>query len=105
MCDELELPGRALCQSAPGYTRYILNKTDLVTVVPVPKEFGFDATFYVTSGFLGTPGYLSAPQLQELSCLGFEMGCHSMTHAYLSDLGESALQGRRCRPKNNWNKF
>jgi len=132
MYHELELPGRALCQSAPGYTRYILKarnfraqlawlkdagwrgfsvstaldfpaqpgvaitfddgcETDLITVAPLLKEFGFEATFYVTSGLLGTPGYLSPQQLQELSRLGFEIGCHSMTHAYLSDLSESAL--------------
>jgi len=132
MYHELELPGRALCQSAPGYTRYILKvgdfraqlawlkaagwrgfsvstaldfpaepgvvitfddgcETDLITAAPLLREFGFEATFYVTSGLLGTPGYLSPQQVQELSHLGFEIGCHSMTHAYLSDLSESAL--------------
>jgi peptidoglycan/xylan/chitin deacetylase (PgdA/CDA1 family) len=133
MYHELELSGRALCQSAPGYTRYILQvgdfraqmawlkdagwrgfsvstaldfpgepgvvitfddgcETDLITAAPLLKEFGFEATFYVTTGLLGTPGYLSPQQLQELGRLGFEIGCHSMTHAYLSDSSESELQ-------------
>jgi peptidoglycan/xylan/chitin deacetylase (PgdA/CDA1 family) len=133
MYHELELPGRPLCQSDPGYVRYILmqasfqsqmdwlqhsdwrglnvtealnypagnsvaitfddgSETDLITAAPLLKERGLNATFYVTAGFLGKPGYLSPPQLRELSSLGFEIGCHSMTHAYLDDLDQPGLQ-------------
>jgi hypothetical protein len=133
MYHELELAGRKLCQSEPGYVRYILPietfrrqmqclrqssfrglnvseaihyssepavcitfddgcETDLIAAVPVLREFGFHATFYVTAGFLGTPGYLSPEQLRHLDCEGFEIGCHSMTHAYLSDLAEPELK-------------
>lgn len=133
MYHELELPGRALCQSDPGYTRYILPaaefesqmrhlknlgyegvsvgralespgarkvaltfddgcETDLLCAAPVLSPLGFGATFYATVGFLGQPGYLSHPQLRELSVAGFEVGCHSMTHAYLSDLDSAGLR-------------
>ncbi len=133
MYHELELPGRPLCQSEPGYVRYILSQnsfqsqmdwleqnswrglcvsealyypagnsvaitfddgseTDLIAAAPILKERGFNATFYVTTGFVGKAGYLSPTQLRELSLLGFEIGCHSMTHAYLNDLEESALR-------------
>jgi hypothetical protein len=30
------------------------------------REFGFNATFYLTPGFLGTPGYLNASQAPDL---------------------------------------
>src|SRR5271170_7548559 len=127
MYHELELAVRKLCQSEPGYVRYILpieafrrqmewlkhsgfrglsigealhfpaepsvcitfddgSETDLIAAAPVLREFGFHATFYLTAGFLGTPGYLSAEQARDLDAQGFEIGCHSMTHAYLSDL-------------------
>jgi peptidoglycan/xylan/chitin deacetylase (PgdA/CDA1 family) len=46
----------------------------------------------VTAGFLDTRGYMSAAQLRELDSQGFEVGCHSMTHAYLSDIGEPDLK-------------
>jgi len=133
MYHELELPGRPLCQSEPGYVRYILSETsfrsqmdwlrqngwqglsvsealsfpagksvaitfddgcetDLTTAAPILKENGCHATFYVTAGFLDKPGYMSAAQLRELSSLGFEIGCHSMTHAYLNDLGPAELR-------------
>jgi peptidoglycan/xylan/chitin deacetylase (PgdA/CDA1 family) len=129
---ELQLSGRKLCQSEPGYVRYILPletfrshldwmkksgirglnvsealrypiepsvcitfddgcETDLIAAAPVLREFGLNATFYLTSGFLGTPGYLTANQVRELEAQGFEIGCHSMTHPYLSDLREPEL--------------
>src|SRR5436190_1693999 len=103
MYHELELPGRPLCQSEPGYVRYILSRssfqsqmdwlqqngwrglcvsgalnypagnsvaitfddgseTDLITAAPALRERGFNATFYVTTGFLGKAGYLSPTQ-------------------------------------------
>jgi len=133
MYHELELPGRPLCQSDPGYGRYILPRdsfrsqirwlrqngwrglsvsealnypaeksvaitfddgceTDLITAAPILKESGFQATLYVTAGFVGTPGYLSPQQLSQLNAMGFEIGCHSMTHVYLDDLEQPHLR-------------
>jgi peptidoglycan/xylan/chitin deacetylase (PgdA/CDA1 family) len=133
MYHELELAGRPLCQSEPGYVRYILpeesfrsqvrwlaqgqwrglsvsealeypsaksvaitfddgSETDLICAAPILKESGFRGTFYVTAGFVGKCGYLSPAQLRELRENGFEIGCHSMTHAYLDDLDPAALR-------------
>lgn len=133
MYHELELPGRPLCQSEPGYVRYILfqeafrsqmnwlvqngwrglsvgealgypagksvaitfddgTETDLIAAAPLLKEKRLDATFYVTAGFIDNSGYMSSAQVRELHALGFEIGCHSMTHAYLDDLDEPALR-------------
>ncbi|HEX4786632.1 MAG TPA: polysaccharide deacetylase family protein [Candidatus Sulfotelmatobacter sp.] len=133
MYHELELPSRHLCQSEPGYVRYILSlqtflsqmnwlaqngwrglsvgetvghsaensvaitfddgsETDLLAAAPILKDNGFKATFYVTAGFVGKDGYLSSAQVRGLHALGFEIGCHSMTHAYLDDLDEPALR-------------
>lgn len=133
MYHELELPGRPLCQSVPGYVRYILSKdsfnsqmewavrngwhglsigealtypsgnsvaitfddgceTDLIAAAPILKANGLNATFYITAGLIGNPGYMSAAQLRQLHTLGFEIGCHSMTHAYLDDLDQLGLQ-------------
>lgn len=66
-------------------------KTDLITAAPILQAAGFHATFYITTGFVGQPGYLSVAQLRELNSSGFEIGCHSMTHAYLDDLDSQHL--------------
>jgi peptidoglycan/xylan/chitin deacetylase (PgdA/CDA1 family) len=67
-------------------------ETDLITAAPVLKELGFGATFYLTVDFLGKPGYLSHAQVRALSASGFEIGCHSQTHPYLTDIDESRIQ-------------
>jgi len=67
-------------------------ETDLLVAAPILHDNSFGATFYVTAGFLGRPGYMSNSQVRELATLGFEIGCHSMTHAYLSDLDAAGLQ-------------
>lgn len=132
MYHELEVPGRKLVQTAPGYIRYVVSsadfraqmqllkskgwsgvnvsqalayqprnvaitfddgcETDLILAAPILQECGFGATFYITTGFLGNAGYLSELQLCELCQAGFEIGCHSMTHPYLSDLNDGELR-------------
>lgn len=133
MYHELELTGRKMCRSEPGYVRYILTQeafrsqmqwmkdagfrglsvgealryppepsvcitfddgceSDLIAAAPVLRAAGFHATFYITAGFLGTPGYLNRDQLRQLDAQGFEIGCHSMTHPYLPDLPEPELK-------------
>jgi len=133
MYHELELPGRRLCDSESGYTRYVLPErdfraqmeylktngfqglsvgqalsfpqgsniaitfddgceTDLLAAAPILNQTGFGATFYITAGWLGHRGHLPASQLRELSGRGFEIGCHSMTHALLTELDEAGLK-------------
>ena len=130
MYHEIEVPGRELCDSDPGYARYAVSlgdfraqmqflknsgtpginvsqmlsssrgvalsfddgcETDLITSAPILKELGFQATFYITVGFLGKPGFMTRRQVQQLGTEGFEIGCHSRTHPFLTDLPEDGL--------------
>jgi peptidoglycan/xylan/chitin deacetylase (PgdA/CDA1 family) len=68
------------------------SESDLLAAAPALRGLGFNCTFYLVSGFLGRSGYLSAPQARELADLGFEVGCHSMTHLFLTDLQEPELR-------------
>jgi len=140
MYHELELPGRPLANSEPGYVRYVVTQaqfreqmqflkakgyegasvsralqfgatkrvaitvddgceTDLLVAAPCLRELGFSATFYITAGWLGRPGYLSPGQLKELGEM-FEIGCHSLTHAYLTDLDDRGLQAETLQAKS-----
>jgi peptidoglycan/xylan/chitin deacetylase (PgdA/CDA1 family) len=75
-------------------------ETDVLVAAPTLRQIGFNATFFITCGRLGERGYLSPPQLRELSGQGFEIGCHSMTHPYLSDLDEAGLRHEIVVPKS-----
>jgi peptidoglycan/xylan/chitin deacetylase (PgdA/CDA1 family) len=74
-------------------------ESDLTVAVPLLKEFGFSATFYLTSGVLGQKGFLSGAQAQELAREGFEIGCHSRSHRNLNHLNESGLEEEIIRAK------
>lgn len=67
-------------------------ETDLIAAAPILKELGFGATSYITVDFLNKPGYMTHAQVRELAALGFEIGCHSQTHPYLTDLDDAHLR-------------
>jgi peptidoglycan/xylan/chitin deacetylase (PgdA/CDA1 family) len=67
-------------------------ETDLIVAAPLLRTAGCTATFYVVTGWVGRAGYLAAAQVRELADLGFEIGCHSMTHAYLNELDDRGLR-------------
>lgn len=132
MYHEIELPGRGLCDSDPGYARYAVNldsftkqlqflkdsgrpginvsqmlatpgsgialtfddgcETDLITAAPLLAQFDFQATFYLTVGFLGKSGFMTPHQARELGDAGFDIGCHSISHPYLTDLNDAGLK-------------
>jgi peptidoglycan/xylan/chitin deacetylase (PgdA/CDA1 family) len=88
--------GEALARPETEAARVVLtfddgSATDLLVAAPLLSAHRFGATFYVVPGLLGTPGFLSAEQLAALADQGFEIGSHSMTHRYLSDLGAREL--------------
>jgi len=59
---------------------------------PILAEFGFRATFFIVSGFVGRPGdMLSAEQLREMQRAGMSIESHSHTHRFLSDLDEPEI--------------
>lgn len=130
MYHELSRAGRELCDSSPGYTRYVVDEstfeahlaslqavgtsgesvsgalessglaltfddgceTDLLIAAPLLERFGFGATFYLVSGWIGRRGFLSEKQVAELAGAGFEIGSHGVRHAFLSELSDQKLR-------------
>ena len=59
------------------------NKSDLITVAPLLKKYGFGGTFFITSGWLGGEQRLTWPEVRQLQAEGFEIGCHTVSHPNL----------------------
>jgi peptidoglycan/xylan/chitin deacetylase (PgdA/CDA1 family) len=66
-------------------------ETDLISAAPLLNKLGFEATSYITVEYLTKGGYMSHAQVRELHAAGFEIGCHSLTHPYLTDVGDARL--------------
>ncbi len=54
------------------------------TVRPLLEEFGFPATLFIYTNFVGARAGFSRAQLRELQSAGFEIGSHSATHPKLT---------------------
>jgi peptidoglycan/xylan/chitin deacetylase (PgdA/CDA1 family) len=85
-CAARDLPGRVVITFDDGC------ETDWTMAAPRLLERGFGATFYVVSAWIGRrAGFMTAAQLRELADAGFEIGSHSVTHAFLSDAAGEGL--------------
>jgi peptidoglycan/xylan/chitin deacetylase (PgdA/CDA1 family) len=56
------------------------------TALPVLQRYGFTATFYIISGPIGQPGYMSWEQVAMLRDAGMEIGAHTIDHFDLTTL-------------------
>lgn len=54
--------------------------------LPLLRERGMTAEFFVTSDFIGQPGMLEPGQVCELHHAGMGIGSHGRSHAFLEDL-------------------
>jgi peptidoglycan/xylan/chitin deacetylase (PgdA/CDA1 family) len=60
-------------------------------VAPLLVRYRFIGTFFVTTGFIGKPGYMSWGQLRKLIFLGMEIGSHGASHQPLTPLSPHEL--------------
>lgn len=59
------------------------------------------ATFYIASGLVGTRGYMTWRQLQELRDQGHEIGGHTLDHVNVGNLEGTALRHEICDDRQN----
>ncbi|MDR6549825.1 peptidoglycan/xylan/chitin deacetylase (PgdA/CDA1 family) [Paenibacillus qinlingensis] len=59
-------------------------------VLPILWKHGFPATLYVSTGLIHTPGYLTWPQIRELSAAHWDIASHTVTHPHLPRLSKKA---------------
>ncbi len=56
------------------------------TALPLLRKYGFRGTFYVSSGFVGTPRHVTWGQMRAMRAAGSEVACHGTEHLDLSTL-------------------
>ena len=66
---------------------------------PLLKRYGMVGTFFVTTGFVGRPGYMTWEQLEEMASAGMAIEAHSVTHADLTKIAPAQLSRELGVPK------
>lgn len=74
---------------------------DNFTLAPLLQQYGLRATFYIPSGLVGHPGFMTWDQLKALQAAGSEIGGHSLDHVKLQGLDTAALQHEICDDRQN----
>lgn len=60
--------------------------------LPILKEFGFTATFFITTDNIGCEGFMSAREIKKASDGGITIGSHGMSHRFLTALADSEAE-------------
>ncbi|MCA1827584.1 MAG: polysaccharide deacetylase family protein [Myxococcales bacterium] len=69
------------------------GKEDALTrVVPALQKRGMTGTFFVITGMVGKPGFLSWDGVRALDKAGMEIGSHTVTHPRLADLPDDKVR-------------
>lgn len=75
-------------------------KSDVEYVLPILREFGFTATFFITTGYVGADAKrMSWENIKLLHSNGIQIGAHGLTHAFLDNLSQSELDNELTTPK------
>ncbi|MCC6502895.1 MAG: polysaccharide deacetylase family protein [Deltaproteobacteria bacterium] len=69
------------------------HRSDYATALPLLKEYGFKATFFVTTDWIGRPEFMSPKELRALKEAGMSVHSHAQTHAFLDAMGQDAVTG------------
>jgi peptidoglycan/xylan/chitin deacetylase (PgdA/CDA1 family) len=65
---------------------------DVRTIVPELQRYGMVATFFVITGRMTEPGFLTADQIRQLDRAGMDVGDHTAHHVDLRRITASELQ-------------
>lgn len=63
-------------------------KNQMMYAVPILKEFGYTATFYIVTGSVGVRAYVTWDEIEELKKLGMDIQSHTHSHAHLTKIPE-----------------
>jgi peptidoglycan/xylan/chitin deacetylase (PgdA/CDA1 family) len=65
---------------------------DVTQILPVLRRYAMRAIFYVITGRVHEPGFLSTRKIRELEAAGMDIGAHTRTHPNLPALPSAALR-------------
>lgn len=84
-----EIPGLVLNERSVVLTFDDGHRSNITLALPILQEFGFHAEFFVTTGWIGRPNFLTPEDIRHLGRNGMGVGSHGANHVFLDELSES----------------
>ncbi|MET0952134.1 MAG: polysaccharide deacetylase family protein [Aeromicrobium sp.] len=69
------------------------------TAATILDKYNLDGTFFVPSGFVGAPGYLTLADLNAFKAAGHEIGGHTTSHPDLTTLPSDEVKRQICNDR------
>jgi peptidoglycan/xylan/chitin deacetylase (PgdA/CDA1 family) len=60
------------------------HDSDYAVALPLMKKYGFRGVSFITTGYIGTPGYMTRAMVQSLIAAGFAVHSHTHSHPLLA---------------------
>ena len=65
----------------------------LTMVAPILEQYGHTGIFFITTNYIGTPGFLNAEQIMALEARGHIIGSHSCSHPHnMAKLSDETIE-------------
>lgn len=65
------------------------HDSQIKNALPLLEKNKFPATFYISTGLLGKPGYMNDDQIKQLVAGGHHIGAHTISHPHLPTLSDA----------------
>ncbi|MFP4473876.1 MAG: polysaccharide deacetylase family protein [Candidatus Omnitrophota bacterium] len=62
------------------------RRDNFTQAFPILSDYDYPATFYVTTGLIGSGSFMSWDDLRLMSAEGMDIGSHTRSHVYLPDI-------------------
>ncbi|MFJ6001227.1 polysaccharide deacetylase family protein [Arthrobacter sp. NPDC092385] len=77
------------------------GNADQLPAVQILNSRGLKGTFYIPSGYIDSPGYMSQADVRGLATAGHEIGSHTVTHPDLAALPADEATRQVCNDRAN----
>lgn len=68
------------------------HESNFRAALPILLYCGFRAEFFITTGFIGTPHFMTRETIKSLSDAGMGIGSHGVSHKYLDDMNAHEIR-------------
>lgn len=96
----LALPAQAAAPTVVSLTFDDANASQMAAA-QILDNYGLDGTFFVPSGNVNNPGFLTVANLQGLAANGHEIGGHTVSHSDLTTLPSDEVTRQACNDRVN----